>query len=234
MNISINTNLNFQSKANPITPFVIRTKRGRLNVAEVTHRDMRREGFFESLTKFFCKNFASSTNDPTWKIFSKHNNLNYGEDIKHFIRYYASKVKNGDENLTLLLAKDKRNKIQGACLSYGYDKIPSAKDKVCYIDSIAINQRYRGFKVGKLMMNKILESAKNVFTDAFVAGDKVANGFYERLGFKALDKNDAAQKAVIDYISRRRSDYPKYIELYTKPLREYSERWYNECVNEIK
>ena len=135
MNISINTQLSFQSKANPVMPFIIKTKRGRLNVAEVTQRELSRGGFLENLTKFFCKNFASSTNDPAWKIFTKHNNLNYGEDILHFIRYYTSKIKYGDENMTLLLAKDKRNKIQGACLSYGYDKFPDAKDKACYIDS---------------------------------------------------------------------------------------------------
>ena len=234
MKIGTVSQINFKSKANPISPFIIKTKRGRLNVAEITQRDIKREGFFENLTKFFCKNFASSTEDPTWKIFTRHNSLNYGTDIQHLIRYYSSKVKYGDENMTLLIAKDKRNKIQGACLSYGYDKIPNAKENVCYIDSIAINPAYRGFKLGKIMIEKTLDSAKNKFTDVFLTGDRVASGFYERLGFKPLDKNDEAQKTVIDYISRRRSDYPNYIELYTKPLREYSERWYNECAKEIK
>ena len=234
MNISIDTQLNFQSKANPIKPFVIKTKRGRLNVAEVTPRDLKREGFIENLTKFFCKNFASSTNDPAWKIFTKHNSLNYGEDLKNFVRYYASKIKLSNEDMTLLLAKDKRNKIQGACLSYGYDKIPGVKNKVCYVDSIAINPSYRGFKIGNALMKKTIESAQNKFSDIFLAGDKISSEFYEKLGFKPLDKNDEAQKTVIDYVSKSRSDYPNYIELYTKSLRDFSERWYNVCANKIK
>ena len=234
MKISINTQVNFQSKANPIKPFTLKTKQGRLNVAEVSQRDLKREGFIEHLTRFFCKNFASSTNDPAWKIFIKHNSLNYGEDIQHLIRYYTSKIKYGDENMTLLLAKDKRNKIQGACLSYGYDKIPNAKDRTCYIDSIAVNPKYRGFKLGKIMMEKTMESAQNKFTDAFVVGDRVAAGFYEGLGFKSLNKDEEAQNTIINYIARRRSDYPNYVELYTKPLRELSERWYNDCAKELK
>ena len=234
MKISINTQLNFQSKANPVTPFVLRTKHGRLNVAEVTARDLRREGFMENLTKFFCKNFASSTNDPAWKVFAKHNSFNYGNDLQNFIRYYASRIKYGDENMTLLLAKDKRNKIQGACLSYGYKSVPGANDKVCYIDSIAVNQQYRGFKLGELLINKTLESAQKVFTDAFLTGDKVACGFYEKLGFKSLDRKDSAQNTIINYISHRRSDYPEYVDLLTRPLREHSERWYIECAKEIK
>lgn len=234
MKVGIDSQLSFQSKAHPISPFVIKTKRGRLNVSEVTQRDMKREGFFDSLTKFFCKNFASSTNDPAWKVFLKHNSFNYGTDIQHFIRYYSSRVKYAGDNMTLLLAKDKHNKIQGACLSYGYDKIPNAKDKACYIDSIAINPAYRGFKLGKLLIEKTLESAKNEFTDAFLTGDKTASYFYEKMGFMPLDKNNEAQKCIIDYISHRRSDYPKYVELYTKPLKEHSARWYDECAKEIK
>ena len=185
MNIGTISQINFQSKANPISPFTIKTKRGRLNVAEVTQRDIKREDFFEKLTKFFCKNFASTTEDPAWKVFTKRNSMNYGTDIQHFIRYYTSKVKYGDENMTLLIAKDKRNKIQGASLSYGYDKVPNVKEKVCYIDSVAINPAYRGFNLGKIMIEKTLESAKNKFSDVFLTGDRVASNFYEKLGFKS-------------------------------------------------
>jgi len=234
MNISINTQLNFQSKANPIFPFVMKTKHGRLNIAEATQKDIRRDGFVDKLTKMFCKNFATSTNDPAWKVFLKHNTYNYGDDIKNFIKYYSSKVKSNDENMTLLLAKDKRNKIQGACLAYGYDRIPGAKDTTLYIDSIAINPAYRGFSVGRKMMEKVMESAKEKFTDVFLAGDKFVSGFYERMGFKPLDPKDEAQKSIIDYILKCRSDYPHYIDLYTKPLREHSDRWYSECAKELK
>ena len=128
--------------------------------------------------------------------------------------------------MTLLLVKDKRNKIQGACLSYGYDKIPNTKDTVCYIDSIAVSRAYRGFNIGKILIEKTMESAKNKFTDIFLAGEKQAHGFYKNLGFKSLSAETEEEKKIMDYISKRRSDYPEYVELFTKSLNESEKPWY--------
>ena len=132
--------------------------------------------------------------------------------------------------MTLLLVKDKRNKIQGACLSYGYDRIPNTKGLVCYIDSIAINPVFRGLKIGKMLIEKTLESAQNSFTDAFLTGDRSAYGFYKKLGFEPLSDSIKGQKEVIDFLSKRRNDYPKYIEFFTKPLQNSEKRWYDKII----
>ena len=233
MNVNINTQVNFKSKANPISPFVIKTKRGKVSVSELYERDLRRDDFMKNLTKFFCKNFASSTNDPNWKIFLSKSNVNYECALLDFIKYYAGRIAGKDEHMTLLLAKDKRNKIQGACLSYGLDCVPGAKENACYIDSIAVNPAYRGFSIGKILIEKTLNSAKNKFTDAFLTGDRHVKGFYSKLGFQAFDKNNPHQKIIMDYFEKRRSDYPEFVELYTMPLQETSKRWYEKSAESI-
>lgn len=230
MDIRINNFNNFKSKAYPVKPFVIKTKHGKLNVSEVTQKDLKRDGFIFNLTKFFCKNFALQTKDPNWRIFNNPKNINYEQTLIDFSRYYNAKIKHNHDYMTLLLVKDKRNKIQGACLSYGYDRIPNAREYACYIDSIAINPAYRGFHIGKLLLEKTIESAKNKFTDVFLTGDKMSYGFYEKMGFEPLSVANEGQKNVIDYLSKRRSDYPQYIELFTKPLQDSKERWYDKII----
>ncbi len=227
MDIRINNFTSFKSKAYPVKPFIIKTKHGRLNISEVTQKDLKREGFIYNLTKFFCKNFASKTKDPNWRVFKNSRCFKSEQILNDFAKYYNSKIKHKNDNMTLLLVKDKRNKIQGACLSYGYDRIPGSKELVCYIDSIAVNPAFRGLKIGKILIEKTLESAKNTFTDAFLTGDRSACGFYEKLGFKALSDSINGQKEIIDYLSKRRNDYPKYIEFFTKPLQNSEDRWYN-------
>ena len=218
---------NFKSKANPVQPFIIKTKHGKLKVSEVTQKDLKRSFFIYNLTKFFCKNFASKTKDPNWKTFGKHRH-SYNEDsLKNFISYFEARIKCNNDDMTLLLAKDKRNKIQAACLAYGYDGIRGARDITCYIDALAVNPLYRNLSIGKILIEKVLDSAKNKFSDAFLAGDKESFGFYERLGFRPLNKNNARENDLINYIAKRRSDYPKYVELFTKPLKPQEERWYN-------
>ena len=226
MDIRINSYTNFKSKAYPVKSFIIKTKHGRLNVSEVTLKDIKREGFFTNLAKFFCKNFSSVTKDPNWDVIKYKKAGYYDEAIKEHAKYYSAKIKRNNEDMTLLLVKDKRNKIQGACLSYGYDKIPNTKDTVCYIDSIAVSRAYRGFNIGKILIEKTMESAKNKFTDIFLAGEKQAHGFYKNLGFKSLSAETEEEKKIMDYISKRRSDYPKYVELFTKSLKESERPWY--------
>lgn len=230
MDIRISANLNFQSKAYPVKPFVIKTRSGKLNICEVSQKDLRQKGFIFNLTKFFCKNFASLTKDPNWKIFERPRSNDYERMLYDFSKYYKAKIKRKSDDMTLLLAKDKRNKIQGACLSYGYDRIPGAEETTCYIDSIAVNPAYRGFDIGTMLIEKTIESAKNKFTDVFLTGDREAFSFYEKLGFIPMDEYNADQKAVIDFIRKRRMDYPKYVELFTQPIQNSEKRWYEKLI----
>ena len=82
-------------------------------------------------------------------------------------------------------------------------------------------------------MEKTLESAQNSFTDAFLIGDISAVEFYKKQGFIPLNEKAENQKKIIDYLSRRRTDYPKYVDFLTKDLHNSKEHWYdNVTVNE--
>ena len=226
MQINLDTPVNFSSKAYPIMPYVIRTKHGKLRVHEVSQKDLKNDKFIEKLTKFFGQNFASMTKDPEWKILGNKHHYRYKMMFENLASYYLSKIKTDDPHRTLLLVKDKRNKIQGACLSYGFDQIPFFKDKVCYIDSIAVNPAYRGYDIGKLLLLKSLESAQNKFEDAFLIGERLAFGFYSKLGFKPMNKQHEGQALIINSLSCCHNDYPKYVEFFTKSLNDNKKRWY--------
>ena len=226
MRIDFDTSVNFNSKAYPIMPYVIKTKHGKLRVYEVSQKDLDIDRFIEKLTKFFSQNFASMTNDPEWRIFSNKHHHKYKMMFENLASHYTSKVKTDDSHRTLLLVKDKRNKIQGACLSYGFDKLPNFKDKVCYIDSIAVNPAYRRYNIGKSLLIKSLEAAQNTFKDAFLIGERLAFGFYSKIGFKPMDKKHEGQALIIDSLSHFQNDYPQYVEFFTKSLNDSKKRWY--------
>ena len=154
--------------------------------------------------------------------------------IKTFANNIQSILKNDDGNMTLLLAKDKYNKIQGACLSYGYNLTDNCQKYTLYIDSICVNKPFRGFKLGNIMLNKTLKaSEKSKFTDVFLTGEKKAAGFYTKNGFAELNPTDKNQKKVINLIAEDRSDYPQYIQLFSKPLKTEQPRWYDKTAQEI-
>ena len=233
MQIRNNTQVTFGSRYNPIKPFVIKTKRGRLWFAEATEKELVNEKFLEKLTKFFCKNFASSTNDPGLRVFTQVGSNNYNNAIENSKKYYIDKLRKNNENLTLFLAKDKNNKIQGACFAYNFDELPELMDSVYYIDSIAVSPQFRKLKLGRLLLDKTIESLSQQVSDIFLAGDKLASGFYKALGFRSLNGDNPAEKTIIDYIARRRADYPAYTDLFTKNIKTTEESWWVEWAKKI-
>lgn len=222
----------FTSRICPIKPSVVNTKWGKLTLEEVKPIDIIQKGFFENLAAFFGKNF----NSPGWQIFkdpTKKSELNMV--IENFAQNLKALFKNNDGNLTLLVARDKQKRIQGACLSYGYDLVPNSKDYTLYIDSICVNRPYRGFSLGKKMLQKILDanSKNSSFTDVFLTGEKNACGFYKKMGFSPLSKQDKSQQKVINFIALDRFDYPKFVDFLSKPLKPNQERWYNRVAEVI-
>ncbi len=225
----------FTSRLNPIKPLTIKTKWGKLMLSEATKNEYTQRGFAEKLSRFFSKNFASNTDDPCWLIYNDKSKKHIKNSmIKTFANDIKSIFKNDDGNMTLLLAKDKHNKIQGACLSFGYNLTDSSNKYTLYIDSICVNNPFRGFKLGKIMLNKTLKAnEKSNFTDAFLTGEKKAAGFYTKNGFSELNPTDKNQKKVIDLIAEDRIDYPEYIQLFSKPLKPEQPRWYDKASLEI-
>lgn len=227
----------FTSRLNPIPPSIIKTKYGDLTLQEITKSEMKSKNFLEELAKFFCKNFASNTNDPSWLEYnnvSKHvKNLRE----KSISNYFKSIFKHDDGNMTLLLAKDNHNKIQGACLSLGYNLVEGIEKCTLYLDSIAVNREFRGFNIGKTMMQKTISAnskASSKFTDIFLVGEKKARKFYDKLGFSSLDNNDKDQQKVAKVIQLDRQDYPDYVDFLNLPLKKDEPRWYSKAAKIIK
>lgn len=219
----------FTSRINPIKPFTIHTGKEVLNVAEVSLDEINSNGFIKKLTTFFSDNFASSSDDPGWKIFIDPEKLAIRKSmLKSLCTEYRAKLLGDDDYITLLVAKDKNNNIQGACFAYGFEDVPGCKDSVYYIDSLCVNPKYRGAKIGKTLLDKTIENVKDKFTDVFLTGAKKSMGFYNKMGFSELLPDNSAQKDVIDYIAIDRYDYPNYISLMTKPIQKNQPNW---CIN---
>lgn len=226
---------NFTSRLNPIKPFKIRTQYGPLTFAEPTLSQLRDKSFLRNLTKFFCDNFASKTEEPGWLVYKDPKNSHIAATIlETCLTHYKSKLLNPKGDLTLLVAKDKFNNIQGACLAYGYDEVPNAEKTVYYIDSIAVNPRFRGHNIGKILLNKSINSIQNKFSDIFLIAENMALGFYNKLGFDHLNSNCADQKVVIDFLAKDHLCFPKYVSFLTKFLQIDRPRWYVETAKAIK
>lgn len=232
MQITSNTpKVEFTSRLNPVPPSVMHTVKGKITIYEATKDEIKRNGFAQKLMRFFCKNEASISNHPVLQIFNEPGKTDLCNQI---VKVLSDKLKNllkyDDGNLTLLLAKDKKNKLCGACLSYGYDEIPSVEATTCYIDCIAVDSGFRGLKLGKTMMDKTIQSAQNIFSDMFLKAEVNALGFYKSLGFEELSEMSPNQKKVIDYIVTETlgtGDYQKFLKLCTKPLQKDKSRWYD-------
>ena len=222
-----NYNLSFTSKCCPIKPFTIKTKLGDIRFEELPVVSYKRKNFLKNMIDFFCLNFSKNTTDPEWLKFQNPINVASFRQLKNrFHSEYKQVFKDDDGHLSLLVARDKENKICGACLSYGFDEVPNTRNTTLYIDSIAVDEKYRGLGIGKILLEKSIEVGKDFFTDVFLHGEKLAGGFYEKLNFKELNPKQTAQKKVIDYIAMDRFDYPEHINLYTRPIQQNKPRWY--------
>lgn len=234
MKVSTSNSLNFKSIKNPVKPFIIKTKLGDLSCVEIPSKELYRSKKLHELSHFLCKNFASLTADPYWL---KYNNPKYKEDFAwDFLNYLNNNIREDDGNLTMLVATDKNNKIQAACLSYAYYSLPKASKNVCYVDSLAVNEKYRNNGIAKKLLDKTEEINKKTFTDIFLTGEILAKGFYEKLGFSELDKNDSGQRFVIDLLDYERGDEMDYLIPFNKPIQENKPRWYTlfENISKIK
>ena len=223
----INNNTTFTSKCNPIKPVTITTKLGKVRIYEPTDKEVYSKNFLWEVADIFCKNFSTYTKDPGWLLYSKPGNEKLYKGIVEYIRcQLLSQIYEADGHLSLLVARDKNKKMCGACLSRSLDDVPGTFDTTMYIDSIAINEDFRGNGLGRIFMEKVIDADKDHFTDIFLVGEKLAEGFYKKLGFKKLNPKKPDQKKVIDYIAIDRDDYPKYVTLLTKPIQTDKPRWY--------
>ena len=106
------------------------------------------------------------------------------------------------------------------------NKIPNANKTTCYIEALAVDNRFRKCNIGETLLNTTLEANKNTFTDVFLKGENLARGFYKKMGFEIMDKAKPNQKETVQMLAAQGEGYPEYITFFTKPLQENQPRWY--------
>ena len=227
--------VSFTSKVNPVKPYKISTSMGDISIAEVNLGEELTPKLIKKINRFFCDNFSKDTKDEHYMKYRTGTLLERKLSEAEFEKHYSDIFNNSElrDNTTLLLAKDSKNKIQGACLSSPYYEVPQSNKNTLWIDSLAVNDMYRKEHIASELLNTTLNVNKNSFTDAFLTGTIFAKGFYKRLGFKPLDRRNKAQKTVYDYLKSKRYDIPKYVIPFTKPLQKDKPRWYEVCAGII-
>lgn len=235
VSINTNNNLNFGSINNPVKPFKVATKYGTLAVSEVDYSKDLTPKFIRKLTRFFLYNFSDKTNDGVRLQYRYGTPEEKSEYLEMFVKLYT-RIFNDETlqpDLTLLVAKDKKGRIQGACLTHANLEIPDSYNTTLYVNSIATNEKYRGNDLAKLMLEKSLDANKTTFTDVYLTSANASNPFYEKLGFVKLNPNNFYEKVILSYVEQTRRDYPEFVTPYHKPLQPNRPRWYRMCADRL-
>lgn len=230
--------VSFGSKNNPVEKFQIKTDKGTLFVKEFTEKDAQYNSRIYELTKFFADNFIYNTNDPSLTRYKDPENFEkYLDMLERMTSFYKRMFKNDDGNLTVLEARNSAGELCGAVVTQPLDDISGVKDsQTCYVDSVAVRKDYRRSHVGKILMDKAIECSKDVYTDVFLASDNLAVQFELKNGYRILNYENEAEKAVIDTLNECRGDYPDYITYMDKRIDESnnSKPWYQRVFEKLK
>lgn len=224
---SDNKLLKFGSRNNPIAPFVIQTLKGPLFVSEIKQKDIPQTVNFEldCLTKSV----------KAWMPYQKDDDY-----YKEFFLGFLSKILNHckrrkDGNSTILIAKDTDNQVKSLFVMQSLDTsiLKNIRDpKTGYIDSCFVSEEYRSQGIGKILVDKLIETCKGTFSDIYLAADNAAVNFYKKTGFAPLDTTNPEIMKVSDYILNSRSD-KELITIMSKSL-DASNPWYTRLAKLIK
>jgi len=237
MLISNNYSLKFTSRNNPIRDFKISTPMGELEVKEFTPKDAQNRNKLRNLAKFFLDGFISNTNDPSFLQYKEpQNKRKYVNAINTFTDYYQNVFNNDDGNLTVLVAKNKKGKIAGAVITNTMKEAGIEEKSTCYVDSIAVDSKYRRNKVGQILQDKAIMCSKDVYSDVFLVSDNMAVDFQLSNGFKKMEENNLSEKQIIDILADERIDYPDYVSFMYKKLPNAKDKtpWYERIKLNIK
>ena len=234
--MQINNNYNsisFSSLRCPVKPFTIETSKGTLYCSEMDYTKTYKTSFYKKLGQFFLDIFANTSAHPFWKKCRKPTLEKdvYDDYIKStvsdYIKYFS------DPDTTVILAKDKRNRLVGAIHTRKLNLEHKIKDEdTLYIDGLAVNPKYRGQNVGKTLLEKVLEASKERFSQVFLVAYTESAKFYEKLGFERMNPKDKAQRYAIKRLSNIRIDYPQYADYLQKDLgKKLPENWYERIRN---
>ena len=225
--INSTNNLRFTSKINPVKPYQLMTKSGRLNISELDiDKPFNHDEIFE-IVKLFCDNISESIKTKAWQRY-KNGDENYK---KRFVYNYGKNLVKSmrdpeiKDTLTVLLAKDENGVLKGAAYSSACTNIPNAKSTTLYFHSISIKPEMRHQGLAQDFTNTMLDINRNTFTDAFATCTYMSKPMVEKCGFKALDPSNPNEKAIMDYLKRTRVDYPTDVTAMHMALQPEKPRW---------
>lgn len=230
------SSVNFGSLNNPVKPFVISTKQGKLFVKEVFEHDKDFNKELLHSTAFYLCNFSQTSTNPYIARFFDLPRFIQKKLLKDCFNFQRNLFKKSDGNMTLLVAKDSENQLQASCMTTIMTDICKIKDKQSfYVANVAVDNKYRKNHVGIDMVNKILEASNNQFSDMTLFAENGAVPSYKKAwGLKEFIPETEDQKRLDKFISRSRWDYKKHVIFMHKPLDESSTRWYDRLSDSIK
>ena len=77
----------------------------------------------------------------------------------------------------MLAAFDRNNRLQGACMSFGFDEAPACEKSVCYIENLAVNPPTE--REMKIIKNNLLKSAANLFQSSTYVCDTIGTSLID-------------------------------------------------------
>jgi ribosomal protein S18 acetylase RimI-like enzyme len=219
MQVSLSNNLTFTSLANPIKSYKLKTDLGQIDVREINYIHQPDKSFLKKIAGFFLDNFADASAHPYWQSFKKSNRNQ--EIYDNYVENEAKNIHNAlnSRDTTILVARDKFKNIIGAIYAKKLHEGNKVVDcNTLYIDSLAVDSKYRGQDIGASLLKSVLESSKKRFTDAFLIAYREAVPFYYKLGFKSLGYKKPQEFFVISEMARYTDDYPRFVDYLTLNL----------------
>jgi len=103
---------------------------------------------------------------------------------------YARKAITGGDTRVLVAEDEETGEIVGVLVYTLVDRVFYEPRIKALITDFYVKARYRGRRVGSLLLEKAAEKAKTdgagILTVVYPAGNNIAAGFYERKGFRDL------------------------------------------------
>jgi len=235
-NQPINQKIAFGSDNHPIDPFEINTSQGKLFVKEFKFQEINRsKKDVCAMSKMFVDNSIDGSIDPNWKRLAEPAcKKKYDSQVVKCMNFIRELLKNDDGNSTVLLARDSQNSIKAGLIANSFDEFEGKIDsKTLYLDSLAVDSKYRHNNVGTILLNKPIESSKGAFTDAVLTAYNKAKPMYEKLGFQELDLTNPKIRAISEVMEEINPEIPKYVTVMSKPLTENTSRWWQRVFKQL-
>ena len=232
MNVDIHEKrqISFRSFNHPVKPFKINTGNDVIYFKELDYTRQPKKHLLKKVATFFLDNFANQSSHPFWKTCRRGTptfiNSTYKDYINDSIETYKKLLKNPDT--TIMLGRNKKSKLSAAIIAEPLSLTPIVKDNnTLYIDSIAVDKVYRGNQVGNQLMNNVISSTQNRYSDIFLVSYKESEPFYKKQGFIHLNPDHKGQRKIIRSLAEERLDFPTYASFLTKPIDESKPRWFD-------